>query len=266
MKADLHIHTKYSDGAYTVQEILSFTKDLDYIAITDHDTFSGAKEAYNLNNTKTIVGIELSTDYYGESVHILGYFRNLEDIEALEVLLVNQQQNRINRAKLISQKLKDIFNIEIAFDDISKPESITRGTIADAIISKGYPYSRIEIFSKMLGDGQPAYIPSTKLSTKAGIEVIKVNNGVAFLAHPILLKRTNILDIIKLGIDGIEAIYPLHNKRMEKQYRVLAKEHQLLISGGSDFHDCNDGLHGNIGSSYLSNNDLDKFLLRMGKD
>ena len=78
MKADLHIHTKYSDGIYSVQEIINLAKarNLDVIAITDHDVLKGALEAqaYQNDDLRIIIGMELSTEYNDESIHILGYF------------------------------------------------------------------------------------------------------------------------------------------------------------------------------------------------
>ncbi|MCK9536202.1 MAG: PHP domain-containing protein [Bacilli bacterium] len=264
MKGDFHIHTVHSDGVYTVTEIIKLAQNLDYIAITDHDTFSGAKEAIkHPSQLRIIFGVELSTDYYGESVHLLGYFPNPKTTDILEARLIKQQQHRIERAYAIRDRLRSFFNIDFDFDMIKNSDSITRGSIARAIIAEGYPYSRIEIFDKMIGIGRPAYIPSTKLTTEEGIRLIKKCKGLVFLAHPVLLKKTKPEAIIALGIDGIEAIYPANNNADEEKYRGLAHRYGLLVSGGSDFHDFDDGMHGVIGETYLSGNDLLDFIRKM---
>ena len=262
MKADLHIHTTHSDGAYAVPEILEMTRRLDYIAITDHDTFAGAKEAIALSpaRPKIIYGIELSTDYRGESVHLLGYFPDPAATGGVEERLLEQRKNRRARADAIRDKLRKLFNIEIDFSAYEGTESITRGTIASAIIERGYPYTREEIFDKMIGSGRPAYIPSTKLSTPDGIELIKENGGLVFLAHPVLLQKIEPEEIISMGVDGIEAIYPANNKADEKKFRDLAREWRVLISGGSDFHLLDDNMHGKVGKTTLRGKDLKNFL------
>ena len=79
-KADLHMHTTYSDGAYPLEQLINLakSKNLNYISITDHDTLIGSREAYtkyNSDELKIIVGIELSTDRNGESIHVLGFLK-----------------------------------------------------------------------------------------------------------------------------------------------------------------------------------------------
>ena len=116
----------------------------------------------------------------------------------------------------------------------------------------------------MIGNGCKAYIPSLKISTKEGIELIKNAGGLAVLAHPALYKEENMLEVIKFGFDGIEAIYPFHKEEVEK-FRHLAKVNNIrFITGGSDFHNLITPLdassHGNIGQAYIDGNDTLKFL------
>lgn len=262
MKADLHTHTNFSDGKYSVGELMDFAiyNHLDIISITDHDTFDGVKLASTLDkNIKLIYGIELSTFRNDESVHILGYFKTLKNIEIMEPILHEQLSKRKNRANQILELLKLHFNIDLNPDFIKNTESITRGSIAREIIKQGYPYTNREIFDKMIGDGCPAYIPSSKLDTRSGIKLIKDCGGLAVLAHPMELKKNDRVDIINLGIDGIEAIYATHRDQ-EGIYRELAKKYNLFITGGTDFHYFNDGRHGNIGSTTINGEDLEIFL------
>src|SRR5690554_160341 len=262
MKADLHTHTNFSDGKYSVDALLDLAikNNIDIISITDHDTFDGAKEG--LKTTKDIrivIGLELSTSRNSENVHILSYFKNQDSIEQLEPILEKQVINRNQRAYKVLDKLKEHFNIDLDPSFIKEVKSVTRGTIAREIKKQGYDYSNRIIFKYMIGEGCPAYIPSSKISAEDGIQAVKTAGGLAVLAHPMFLEKNDVEDIIKLGIDGIEARYP-HKFDQEDKYRKIAKENHLFVTAGSDFHDFDDGRHGNIGSVYLQGKDLDVFL------
>ncbi|HHX79721.1 MAG TPA: PHP domain-containing protein [Acholeplasmataceae bacterium] len=267
MKADLHIHTKYSDGIYSVAEIIQLAKErnLDVIAITDHDVLKGALVAqdYQDEDIKIIIGMELSTEYNNESIHILGYFPDRSDLEVLDAFLEKQREGRIERAHKIKAKLFEHFNIDLKMDFIESVSSITRGTIAREIIRQGYPYSNQEIFDKMLGNGCPAYLPSTKMNPKFGIKMIHEYGGLAVLAHPVLVKNSSLEEIIAFGIDGIEAIYPANNTGDEARFRRYAKKHKLFITAGSDFHSPNDSKHGNLGEYLLRDRELEIFLNKL---
>ena len=103
-------------------------------------------------------------------------------------------------------------------------------------------------------------MPSTKIGSKEAIDLIHRAHGKAVLAHPTLLKKTDPEDIVKLGVDGIEARYPLNQEGQEEEYRALAKKYGLFVSGGPDFHAFNDFRHGNLGSTQIDGEDLERFL------
>lgn len=262
MKADLHIHTNASDGKFTIEEVIEKAKkaNLDVISITDHDCFDSALKAINRTDIEVILGIELSTTLNGESIHILGYFNSDADLENLNIVLENQLVNRRKRAFKIIEKLDKLYNIKLDLNEFIDIKSITRGSICRAIINQGYHYDQKIIFGQMIGAGCPAYIPSTKISSKEGIDLIHSANGLAVIAHPMDIKKNNIENIIKLGIDGIEAIYP-HQEEKREKYCHIAKKHNLFITAGSDFHTINEIKHGNLGDVYLTGKDLEKFLM-----
>lgn len=267
MRGDFHMHTTHSDGSFTLEEVVSMAKvaHLDVISITDHDVLDGSIAAYQNyqdEEIKIIVGLELSTDYQGESVHILGYFPDVSRVDILERHLIIQRQQRLERAYKIKNALKEHFQIDLNMDFVKSLSSITRGSIANQIMAQGYPYSRQEIFAKMIGNDCPAYFPSTKLHPQKGIKLIHESGGLAVLAHPVLLKQ-NIDDLLEMGIDGIEAIYPLNNSEDTGRYINLARRYNLFITAGNDFHDVNDHKHGNIGDVGLENNDLAIFLNKL---
>ena len=264
MKADLHSHTKYSDGVLTVIELLEIAKSkkLDVFAITDHDCFDGATEAYKIQEEfgiKMIFGMELSTYSNDESVHVLAYYPQPINSGKLYEMLENQRINRKKRAYEILELLKKHFNIDLDSSFIEKKHSVTRGTMADEIIKQGFARDKATIFKTILGDNCPCYIPSTKLSTKEGIELILESGGMPVLAHPCLYKKNSIEDLIKLGVKGIEAVYPRKENR-ETKFRDIARKYNLVVTAGSDFHLPNDYSHGNVGDAVIKDLDVRKFL------
>ncbi len=244
MKFDLHVHTTYSDGIFNPMEVvdLAVTKGLDGIAITDHDTIRGVEIAINkskeYNNFYIIPGIEFGCVCNNEEVHILGYFMDLDNIDL--VYITNKlQSSRTDRAKSIINRLKEL-DIIIDYDDVKKLASnnnIGRPHIARTMIEKGYVKDIKEAFDRYLDRGKPAYVDRYHLTIKNTIELIHKSNGISVLAHPGLLKDKTIVDYcIDNGIDGIECYHSNHTNEDEKYFRQLAKEANLIITGGSDFH------------------------------
>ncbi|WP_291651306.1 PHP domain-containing protein [Clostridium sp.] len=255
-KCDLHIHSICSDGRFTPSDIVKMAKErnLDYVSLTDHDTLTGIKEALKeaeAINVKLIPGIELSTEYNGESIHILGFFnKDNYDNPKLNNILNEFKERRISRAYKIVDNLKKYHNIEIDINKVlsNGKDTIARPHIAKAIIDAGYSYDHDYIFDNFIGNNCPAYIPSTKLSTKEGIELLKKYNALVFLAHPVLVKKTPVEDILNLGFDGLEAIYYKNTEKDTEKFLKLAKDKNLFISSGSDCHGIpNDKGHGNVG-------------------
>ena len=267
MKGDFHIHTQFSDGTLTVEEVLQEAhKNLDVISITDHDTLSGVKQAVSMAEAyqiQVIYGLELSTEWQGESIHILGYFKDLKAISILEETLQTQRMHRVNRCKEIIARLEKYFQIKLDITPLLKLHSITRGSIASEIIAQGYPYSKTQIFSTMLGEGCVAYLPSTKITTTEGIALLRQAQATIILAHPILLKKNQYQDLIAMGMDGIEAIYPINTKEATKRFKKFALSHGLVYTAGSDFHSFNDYKHGNIGCCPLEGEALTTFLKKV---
>lgn len=272
IKADFHVHTSSSDGVLSPKEVVfkAYKNNVKYLSITDHDTVSGLDEALvesQKYDISFIPGIELSTQYNNESIHILGYFKdksynNQNFIQELDKI----KNHRIIRAQKITKKLDDEFNIKISFEKILKEskDTIARPHIAKAIIDAGYDYSHDEIFDKFIGKDSKAYVPTLKLSTEYGINLLKKYNALIFLAHPKLIKNTPIEEFIKMNIDGIESIYYQNTTEETNYYLNIAKEYNLLNSCGSDFHGIqNDTRHGDIGSMEISSENLSNLLEKL---
>lgn len=274
---DLHTHSTASDGRFSPSEVVTkaYANGVKYLALTDHDTLSGisqAIEAASVLDMKLIPGIELSTTYKGETIHLLGYFRG-DEYKNLELnnFLKSIRDKRIERAHKIVQGLRTYHNIIIDVNDVLKngKDTIARPHIAKTIIEAGYSYSFDYIFDHFLGDNCPAYIPSNKIPTEEGIELLKKYNALVFLAHPVLFKKIAINDIIHLNFDGIEAIYPQNSSEKTSDFIRIAEEMNLLISCGSDSHGMNedeDTKHGSLGCFSLEEKWLSKLLKSLNID
>jgi len=270
LKSDFHIHTSFSDGTLSPAEVVqrAHKNNVKFLAITDHDTLTGLNEAIeeSLKYDITIIpGIELSTQHNNESIHILGFFKddsfkNKELIEELNKI----KNHRIIRAKKIVHKLKDEFTIEVNFDKIIKEanDTVARPHIAREIIKCGYPYTTDEIFDNFIGKGCKAYVPTLKLSTTDGINLLKKYNALVFLAHPKLIVKSEIDEFLNMNFDGLEAIYCQNTQEENQHYIKLATEHNLLVSCGSDFHGSleTDTRHRDIGTMELPYEYLSKLL------
>ncbi|MDD3191389.1 MAG: PHP domain-containing protein [Bacilli bacterium] len=265
MKADLHTHTTYSDGKLQVDELiqLAVSHHLDYLSITDHDTFEGVKLAKKTKEPITVIyGMELSTYHKKESIHVLSYFKEDTFTATLQPILDHQIHNRKGRAYKMLEKLKEIFAIDLNPAFIEQLKSVTRGSIAKEIVKQGFASSTKEVFARMIGDDCPAYIPSSKLSTQEGIQLVKQAKGLAVLAHPMNLKVNRLDEILQFPFDGVEGIYPNHTDK-KAYYRDIAKQYNLFLTGGTDFHTFDDGKHGNLGDTYLADEDVEIFLKRL---
>ncbi|WP_346916878.1 PHP domain-containing protein [Clostridium sp.] len=269
--AEFHCHTTASDGRFSPSQVVEMAKNknVELLSITDHDTTEGIEEALikaNEISLNFIPGIELSCNHNRESIHILGYFKgnDYKDKTLIE-FLNNLKKNRKTRALSIVKNLDKYFNIKIDVDDILKISNgvIARPHIAQAIVNAGYPYDFQHIFNKFIGNDSPAYVPNKHISIEEGIELLKKYNCIVILAHPKLIKKTPIKDILKYDFHGIEALYYQNFKRETDEFISLAKSRNMLITCGSDFHGISkdDTKHGNIGDMFLSDEDFKKFMI-----
>lgn len=269
-KVDFHVHSTCSDGLLTPENVVkrAYEKSVKYLALTDHDTVSGldiAKEKAKSLGINFIPGIELSTNYNKESIHILGFFKDesYKDKKLIDYLNELKERRDIRAIKMI-EKLKEEFNIIIDKDKLFKKANggvIARPHIAYEIIESGYNYTKDEIFKKLIGKDCPAYVPTTKISPEEGINILRKHNALVFLAHPILIKKSPLTDFLSFGFDGIEGVYFQNSKDDEKRFINFALENNLLISAGSDCHgDFNgDTRHGDIGCMDLEEKYLKSF-------
>lgn len=269
--AEFHCHTTASDGKFSPSQVVDMAKNknVKLLSITDHDTTEGIEEALKRAKEVSIdfiPGIELSCNHNGESIHILGYFKgNDYKDENLVEFLRSLKVNRESRAISIVNNLNKYFNIKINVEDVLKISNgvVARPHIAQAIVNAGYPYDFQYIFDKFIGNNSPAYVPNKHISIPEGIKLLKKYNCIVVLAHPKLIKKTPIKDILKYDFHGIEAIYYQNFKRETDEFISLARSRNMIITCGSDFHGISkdDTNHGNIGDMSLSEEDFKKFMI-----
>lgn len=264
MKGEFHIHTTYSDGVYTVKEILEYLKgNLDWFCITDHDDIIGSIEAYNMASSyglNALVGVEVSTYLNSEPIHILGYFKDDSSVQPIVDFLANIRQKRLERLMKIKVLLLEHFNIDLEIEGMLQKHSITRGTIATQLLKQNCGFTREELFQKVIGVGCPAYVPVTQIAPREAIEMIHKCGGIAVLAHPVNLKHTKYEYFLGVGIDGLEAIYPVNTENNTKEYIEYCNENNLIYTAGNDFHyfKCPD--HGDLLELSLEDDALERFL------
>ena len=241
--ADLHLHTNFSDGTYSPQELLEETQKagLSAIAVVDHDTVEGLQPTIEIAKTKNIEvipGIELSSEYENLEIHILGYFidyRNGQFLSKLESL----KKNRRERIYKMTEKLKILgldLNPEAVFT-LAGNGTVGRLHVARALVAEGFVKTIFEAFKKYIGDKGPAYVLGFRFSVQEAINLIKDAGGLSVLAHPYILNNDELIpEFVKFGIRGLEIYYPEHSQSMVNFYLAMAKKHNLLVTGGSDCH------------------------------
>ena len=252
MAVDLHTHSCCSDGSFTPTELmgLAYEKKLSAIALTDHDTVSGIKEAKQAAKALALTlipGIEISSLYdLGNSVkefHILGLGIDETDepfLKKLEAFGALRQSRNEKMLRLISEKVLPIDEDEFyaRFDR----SVITRAHFAQYLHEKGVVSSVKEAFDRYLGDGKPCYVPKEGVTAKEAIACILAAGGHPVLAHPTLYRlgssvlESAVKDLKASGLEGIEAVYSTYTPAQEREIRALAAKYELHMTGGSDFH------------------------------
>lgn len=253
-RADLHCHTTASDGSDSPEKIieLALQAGLQGLSITDHDTiyaYDFAKKVADQANFPLLPGLELSTVFRGESIHILVYSFALQN-EIIHDLILSQKKRRYERNRKILSKLKGL-GIEIHEEELGLSEATGRPHIAAALIEKGVVGSMKEAFEKYLGEGKLAYDGGERMEVPQAIDLIHKAGAKAVIAHPHLIKKRKILAALyDMPFDGIECYYAFFQKEREAPFLRVARKKGWIVTGGSDYH----GLakaHISLGSSWV---------------
>jgi hypothetical protein len=240
------MHTTASDGRCTPDELVRRAYDIGIrtMSVTDHDTMAGvqpaARAAEALGMT-VIPGIEITTVHRGKDVHMLAYFL-AESAPGLQELLSGQRSQRVERAMEIAARLARLgapIDVQPFIDAASQPggKAIARPQIAQALIAAGHVTSVQEAFDKYLAEDSPAYVPHRGATPAEVVDFVVSRGGVPSLAHPGYRPQDDIIPgLIDAGMRAIEVFHSSHDEAATAHYLELAKHHNLLPTGGSDYH------------------------------
>lgn len=240
--ADLHCHSTFSDGKYSPEQLVDLARrsGLSALAITDHDCVQAvapAREAAG-NSLEIIPGIEFTARYRLLDMHILGLFIRPEH-KALQYAVKRISEQRSRRFLQIIERLRDR-KLSITKDEtecLLTCNTLTRRHLAEHLLRTRQVSSIQNAFADYLGNRHLQGVYTIGLPAQEIIGLIRVAGGVAIWAHPAQdLKRTLLRDLKKIGLQGIEVEYPAYSPNRSKQLRQMARDMNLLISGGSDCH------------------------------
>jgi hypothetical protein len=240
------MHTTASDGRCSPDELVERAKaaGITTMAVTDHDTMAAVPKACAAAaaaGLSFVPGIEITSVSRGRDVHILGYFID-PNTPGLMATIADQRRRRIERAHEIGARLARMgapIDVEALIADAAAQsgKAIARPQIAQALVKAGHVGNVAEAFDRYLGESCGAYVPHTGASPEEIVSLVRAGGGIASMAHPGYTKQDSIVpDLVAAGLGAIEAYHSAHDAEMTTQYLAVAKEFNLAISGGSDYH------------------------------
>ena len=245
---DLHVHSTFSDGSLTPEQLIAEAAriKLAAIALTDHDSMAGIEPfltAAAAAGIEAVPGVEISVDFSSGTLHMLGYYADRHN-PALDESLARIRSGREDRNKVILEKLNRL-GAGLVWEDVAKfagEDVVGRPHFAQAMIEKGFVKDKEEAFDRFLGKGKTAYTDRFRFSAADSIRIIRDAGGVAVLAHPSTLGlgtnalRALVTELKAVGLQGLEAYYSEHSRQQQDLYVRVAAEFGLAVTGGSDFH------------------------------
>ncbi len=246
---DLHAHTTASDGSLSPFALVhaAVERGVRVLAVTDHDTLAGLQEALGVVEKeglplRVVSGIELSALYGDHNVHLLGY-----GLDPTSTTLMAQlgllTAHREERARAMLDKLAAV-GAPIPWERVRElgGDNVARPHIARVLVEQGHARSMNDAFNRFIGDGAPAYLPSSRFTPAEAIRLVRDEGGEVALAHPGLLHPTFTLDMVlddlqHAGLTGLEVYHSTHSAALSARLRATAAKRGLWWSGGSDFHD-----------------------------
>lgn len=241
--ADLHLHTTYSDGTDSPERIVELAEEhgISTIAISDHDNVEAYAIAEPLARQKGIEllhGIEMSASYEDIEVHILGYFYDPKH-PAFVDHITTQQKRRVSRMREMVERLQKV-GVKIDAEEVLKLAgngTVGRPHVARVLMKHGYISKMSEAFTKYIGPKNPGFVTGSPTLPDTIISVIRNAGGIPVLAHPMYVKRDEIIDMmVEQGLAGLEVYHSNHTPALIKHYKKIAKRLNLLMTGGSDYH------------------------------
>ncbi len=243
LRADLHLHTTASDGQLRPADLIQLARKhhLNTIAITDHDTTDGLREAQQAADGSPVIvpGIELSAEENDVDVHMLGYYVQPEDSD-FQAALVRFRNDRLSRGQGMVEKLAELGK-SISWERVlalANGGSVGRPHVARAMVEAGHVESVNAAFDHYLRHGGPAYVSRKRMSPEEAVALIHAAGGVAVMAHPgLVADYLSVLErLVAAGLDGVEYNHPRNTATVRENVRAVALKHHLIMTGGSDFH------------------------------
>ena len=267
---DLHSHTNESDGALTPKQLIDLAQrvGLEAIAITDHDTFAGYEKALPLAKAAgldLVQGIELNSRVTVNGsvryAHLLAYFPLAQPSAEFTSWLTETRRERSQRNEKLIGTLQSS-GIDITLAEVEdKGRSLTgRPHFARVLVDKGYAKSLQDAFNRYLGEEAPSYVHRESLTTQETVALVRAGGGIPVIAHPIRLsldragERVLFEELKASGLLGLEVYHSEHSPALQESYLELARELDLVPTGGSDYHgptvkpdiDLGTGRNGNV--------------------
>lgn len=242
-KADLHLHTRFSDGTETPERVveLAHQAGLATIAITDHDNTEALAIAEPLARSRQlelIPGIEMSASTLGLEVHLLGFFIDVHHAPFMRHL-AEQQARRVGRVHEMVKRLQGV-GVSITSEEVmlvAGQGTVGRPHVARVLLKHGYVSSMPEAFTRYLSPERPGFVPGSTVAPAQIIRLILEAGGIPVLAHPIYLKRDELIEeFMRQGLVGLEVYHSSHTPDVVRRYEQIAARLQLLKTGGSDYH------------------------------
>jgi predicted metal-dependent phosphoesterase TrpH len=244
-RADFHTHSNCSDGRLSPAALveLAVSRGLQIMALTDHDSVEGipeAQEAASRHAGFTLIpGVEMSTDIPSGEVHVLGYFLDPND-ERLREELANLRSSRRDRGRRIVEKLRAL-GMDITWErvqDIAGGGAVGRPHVAQALLEKGFIGSFQEAFERYIGRNGPAYVERTKMTPEETVAFLRGRAAFPVLAHPRDMEGLDgmLPALLKAGLKGMEVYYQDYDEASIERLLSIARNHDLLPMGGSDYH------------------------------
>lgn len=247
MRCDLHIHSCYSDGTKTPAELvdIAIANNVGAIALTDHNTIEGLEEFMEYANNKkidAIPGVEISTEYNGVELHIVGLFISRFHLNSVRKYLAGiSKRKEESNIKLVAELAKLGYEIDYEKLRAEHTGSINRAVIAAEMMRKGYINSIKEAFDTILSEKNGIYVPPKRIDSLDTIEFLNYINAIPVLAHPLISMSKEELEefLPQAKLRGLVAMETIYSEYLEEETllaKELANKYELRESGGSDYH------------------------------
>ncbi|HEY8505385.1 MAG TPA: PHP domain-containing protein [Gemmataceae bacterium] len=244
-RADLHVHTARSDGTLPPAAVVALAREagLAAVAVTDHDTLAGWAEAAAAagDGPEVIPGVEITSEFRGRELHLLGYFVRPDDPPLLAALgrlaasRVGRFAEMVRRCRALGLSVPEEGAARLCAEG---GRSLGRRHLAELLVAGGEARTVAGAFARHLQEGGPVAVPKDRLPAAEALQLVREAGGVASWAHPPEdCTEEEVFALREMGLGALEAEYPWPQAGRRWRLRRLANSAGLAVSGGSDFHD-----------------------------